>query len=111
GSVQSYTDEDVYPRITGRIISEAVYPGDRVKKGQLLVQLDAVNSEYASKAREAAYAARAASHNAGIAREEAQAKQAQAKASAAAQVEAKKGLEQSQASLDYWSKEIQREKT
>lgn len=111
GTVQSYTDEDVYPRITGRIASEPVYPGDRVRRGQLLVQLDAgANSEYASRAREAALAASAASHNQEIAKEEAEAKKAQAAASSSAQVEAKRALEQAQANLDYWTKEIQREK-
>jgi multidrug efflux pump subunit AcrA (membrane-fusion protein) len=54
GTVQAYTDEDVYPRVTGRVVKMAVYPGDIVKAGQLLVQLDpAENSEYAAKRQEA----------------------------------------------------------
>lgn len=71
GAVQAFEDEDVYPRITGRIVAMPVYPGDRVKPGQLLVQLDpAVNSEYSAKLQESQYAADAAVHNSSIAKEE-----------------------------------------
>lgn len=71
GTVQAYTDEDVYPRVTGRVVKMAVYPGDIVKVGQLLVQLDpAENSEYAAKRQEAQSAEDAAMHNAGIAKSE-----------------------------------------
>src|SRR5215471_13444544 len=52
GTAQAYDDEDVYPRISGRIVQMPVYPGDRVKRGQLLVVLDPSDSEYAAKARE-----------------------------------------------------------
>jgi RND family efflux transporter MFP subunit len=40
GTVVAYTDEDVYPRVAGTIVSMPVYPGDRVSAGSLLVRLD-----------------------------------------------------------------------
>jgi len=40
GTVVAYRDEDVYPRVTGTIVSLPVYPGDRVERGRLLVKLD-----------------------------------------------------------------------
>lgn len=71
GTIQAYTDEDIYPRVTGRVVSMPVYPGDRVRKGQLLVQLDpSDDSEYTAKKEEAASAEDAAMHSAGIAKEE-----------------------------------------
>ena len=70
GTVQAFTDEDIYPRVTGRITAMPVYAGDRVRKGQLLVQLDPNNSEYSAKKEEAASAEDAAMHNSGIAKSE-----------------------------------------
>jgi len=40
GTVVALNDEDVYPRVSGTIVSLPVYPGDRVTPGQLLVRLD-----------------------------------------------------------------------
>ncbi|MEI8188193.1 MAG: efflux RND transporter periplasmic adaptor subunit [candidate division NC10 bacterium] len=51
GSVAAYTDEDVYPRVTGRIVEMTVYPGDPVKAGQVVARLD--DLELASRVREA----------------------------------------------------------
>jgi len=51
GSVAAYTEEDVYPRVTGRIVEMVVYPGDRVKAGQVVARLDDV--ELTSRVREA----------------------------------------------------------
>ena len=31
GSVAPYNEEDIYPRVTGRILEMPVYPGDRVE--------------------------------------------------------------------------------
>jgi len=41
GSVVAMSDEDVVARIPGRVTKVLVYPGDRVKVGQLLAVLDA----------------------------------------------------------------------
>jgi HlyD family secretion protein len=51
GSVLPFNEEDIYPRVTGRILEMSVYPGDRVEKGQVVARLDDV--ELTSKVREA----------------------------------------------------------
>jgi HlyD family secretion protein len=51
GSVAAFNEEDVYPRVTGRIVEMPVYPGDQVRPGQLLARLDDV--ELTSRVREA----------------------------------------------------------
>jgi HlyD family secretion protein len=51
GSVAPFNEEDIYPRVMGRIVEMSVYPGDRVKKGQILARLDDV--ELGSRVREA----------------------------------------------------------
>lgn len=51
GSVVPYNEEEIYPRVTGRILEMSVYPGDRVEKGQVVARLDDV--ELTSKVREA----------------------------------------------------------
>jgi multidrug efflux pump subunit AcrA (membrane-fusion protein) len=110
GAVQAFEDEDVYPRITGRIVAMPVYPGDRVKPGQLLVQLDpAVNSEYSAKLQESQYAADAAVHNSSIAKEELTQKAFDLDAAKAAEDAVLEELKQAQADLDYWTAEISRE--
>lgn len=51
GSVAPFSEEDIYPRVTGRILEMPVYPGDAVRAGQVVARLDDV--ELASKVREA----------------------------------------------------------
>jgi multidrug resistance efflux pump len=51
GTVVAYTDQDVFPRVVGTIVSMPVYPGDRVKPGQLLAKLD--EAELSAREREA----------------------------------------------------------
>jgi RND family efflux transporter MFP subunit len=51
GSVAPFNEEDIYPRVTGRIVEMLVYPGDAVRPGQVLARLDSV--ELSSRAREA----------------------------------------------------------
>jgi multidrug efflux pump subunit AcrA (membrane-fusion protein) len=51
GSVAPFNEEDVYPRVTGRIVEMPVYPGDAVRAGQVLARLDDV--ELTSRVREA----------------------------------------------------------
>jgi RND family efflux transporter MFP subunit len=51
GSVAAYNEEDVYPRVTGRIVEMPVYPGDRVTPGQVVARLD--DAELSSRVREA----------------------------------------------------------
>ncbi|HEX9259664.1 MAG TPA: efflux RND transporter periplasmic adaptor subunit, partial [Acidimicrobiales bacterium] len=51
GSVAALNEEDVFPRVTGRIVDLSVYPGDVVKPGQRVARLDDV--ELASRVAEA----------------------------------------------------------
>jgi multidrug efflux pump subunit AcrA (membrane-fusion protein) len=67
GSVAPFNEEDIYPRVTGRIVEMPVYPGDAVRAGQLVARLDDV--ELASRVREAE--AMAATSQAGRAQMEA----------------------------------------
>ncbi|MDZ4837698.1 MAG: efflux RND transporter periplasmic adaptor subunit [Candidatus Melainabacteria bacterium] len=110
GSVQAYTDEDVYPRVTGQVVAIPVYAGDRVRKGQLLIQLDpANNSEYSTKREEAENAEDAAQHNAGIAKSEFAQKKYQLQASKEAEQAALKAVEEADANLSYWKPEVARQ--
>ena len=58
GSVAPLNEEDIYPRVTGRIVDMLVYPGDAVRAGQVLARLDSV--EISSRLREAEAALAAA---------------------------------------------------
>ncbi len=51
GSVVPFNEEDIYPRVTGRIVEMSVYPGDPVRAGQVVARLDDV--ELTSRAQEA----------------------------------------------------------
>jgi len=51
GSVAPFSEEDIFPRVTGRIVEMPVYPGDAVREGQVLARLDDV--ELTSRVREA----------------------------------------------------------
>ena len=51
GSVAPFNEEDIYPRVTGRIVEMPVYPGDAVRAGQLVARLD--DLELSSRVREA----------------------------------------------------------
>jgi multidrug efflux pump subunit AcrA (membrane-fusion protein) len=66
GSAVSFVDQDVYPRVTGNIAWMAAYPGQRVRRGQLIARLD--SAELASKANEQAANRAMAEHTAVIAR-------------------------------------------
>ena len=61
GSVAAYNEEDVYARVTGRILEMAVYPGDAVKAGQVVARLD--DLELTSRVQEADAAAASAHAN------------------------------------------------
>lgn len=111
GTVRAYTDEDVVARISGRISRMHVYPGDRVKRGQLLVELDGSGSEYQQRAEESKLAAEASVHSVRIAEQELQQRQEEVAASAATIKQAEKELEAAKADLNYWQREIARQAT
>ena len=51
GSVAAFSEEDIFPRVTGRIVEMPVYPGDAVRAGQVVARLD--DLELGSRVREA----------------------------------------------------------
>jgi multidrug efflux pump subunit AcrA (membrane-fusion protein) len=51
GAVAAFNEEDIFPRVTGRIVEMLVYPGDAVRAGQVVARLDDV--ELTSRVREA----------------------------------------------------------
>lgn len=110
GTVQAFTDEDIYPRVTGLIAKMPVYAGDRVKKGQLLVQLDpSESSEYSARRDEALYQEDAAQHNAGIAKSEFAQKKYQLQAAKDAEQASQKSVDEAKARVDYWKPELERQ--
>lgn len=84
GSALAFNDAQIAPRVTGRIIEMPVYPGDRVRRGQLLVRLD--SDELRAKENGARYSREAAAQDRLVAGDEAEAARAtqnQARAEAA----------------------------
>jgi len=130
GTVAAFNEQDIAPRITGTLLAVPVYPGDRVRAGQLLARLDA--AEVDAKAQQAAQEAREARlgaqvaldthhlhHRAALDQASAQLSaaeqgvtdmRAEAGAAADAVPEAQAALQSAQASADYWRTEIAREK-
>jgi multidrug efflux pump subunit AcrA (membrane-fusion protein) len=51
GSVAAFNEEEIFPRVTGRIVEMSVYPGDAVRAGQVVARLD--TAELSSKVGEA----------------------------------------------------------
>lgn len=85
GTVVAFNDSEIYSRVTGTLTAITVYPGDRVRTGQVVARLD--SAELASKTNEAAAGLVVMQHDVMIAREEqrmaeAQTKSLQAKARA-----------------------------
>jgi multidrug efflux pump subunit AcrA (membrane-fusion protein) len=109
GTVRAFTDEDVVARTSGRISAMHVYPGDRVRRGQLLVQLDDRNSEYSARAEEARLGGEAAQHNVRIAEQEREQRTEEAEAQAAQLKQMQQEVADAKANLEYWQKEIVRE--
>ncbi len=68
GSVVAYNDSEIYPRVMGTLTAVYVYPGDRIKAGQVVARLDSL--ELASRAQEAEAARRAAYHEYSMSSEE-----------------------------------------
>jgi len=130
GTVAAYNEQDISPRITGTLVSLPVYPGDPVRAGQLVAQLD--TSQVGPQAAQAAAQARQAQFGAQVAQtthdqrsraalEQASAQveaaqqgvsdaQAQAQANQDAIADAQAGIRSAQANADYWKTEIVREK-
>ncbi len=69
GSVVPDTEQDVRARVTGRIVDMPIYPGDAVRRGQIVARLD--TAELSGKASEALLMHLAAQEAAGAARADA----------------------------------------
>jgi multidrug efflux pump subunit AcrA (membrane-fusion protein) len=130
GSIQAYNEQDISPRITGTILSLPVYPGNQVRAGQLVAQLD--SAEVSAKTAQAVQEEREADINAQVAHlthhlhhraavsqataQLAAANQSVADANAEAQAardsisDAQAGVQSAQANAAYWKTEIAREK-
>ena len=130
GSVVALNEQDITPRIAGTILSLPVYPGDSVRTGELLAQLD--SAELGAKTDQAVEVARAAEVNAQVAHlthhlhHKAAIAQASAEVAAAAQgvsdaqaeaqaahdsiTEAQAGVQSATSNNVYWKTEIAREK-
>ena len=130
GTARAFNEQDITPRITGRIVSLPVYPGDQVRVGQLITRLDSAeagarSSQAVAEAQQAQIGARVAEltqdvhHRSALAQAQAQTLSAiaglsDARATAEAALEfvndAKAGLTAAQSMAGYWASEIDREK-
>jgi multidrug efflux pump subunit AcrA (membrane-fusion protein) len=99
GTVIPYTEQDIYPRVTGMVTEMLVYPGDEVQPGQVLVRLDSV--ELASRYNEARFNAEVSESEVIKAKQELDAAKARLSAVKAA-------TEEAEANLEYWQNEISR---
>ncbi len=130
GSVQPYNEQDISPRIVGTVVSLLVYPGDHVRAGQVVAQLDSAEvgakaDQAAAQARQAELSARIAHltyhlhHRAALDQAAAQegaaeqgvvTAQADTQAAQGAVADVQAGVQSAQANADYWKTEIVREK-
>ena len=130
GSIIPYNEQDISPRITGTLVSLPVYPGDFVRAGQIVAQLDTSQAgpqaaQAEAEARQAEIGAQVAHlthhlhHRAALEQASAQADaarqgisdaQAEAEADRAAISDTLAGVRSAQAGADYWKTEISREK-
>ncbi len=130
GTVRAYNEQDISPRITGMLLKLSVYPGDRVRAGQIVAELD--TAEVGAKAAQADASARQARLGADVARttstlhhqaalDQADAQEstseqavltarAEAQAAQDAVADVRSGVTSAQANADYWKTEIAREK-
>ncbi|HEY3333548.1 MAG TPA: efflux RND transporter periplasmic adaptor subunit [Capsulimonadaceae bacterium] len=130
GSIQALNTQDIAARVAGTITALSVYPGDRVRAGQVLVRLDsaelsAKHAEASANARQADFSAQAAwsnhhlhhqfaldqAHDVSASAEQsirdAEGSEAAAKEEIAGAQAASDGV---RANLEYWKNEIAREK-
>jgi multidrug efflux pump subunit AcrA (membrane-fusion protein) len=102
GTAVAYNDVPVFPRVEGWITNMTVYPGDRVKQGQLLAQLD--TRELSSRVREAELGRQAAERGYSAAVSSTQQAQAQVK-------RAQQAIQAARANLEFRQAQVQRSRT
>jgi len=130
GSVRAFNEQDIAPRIEGTVLSIPVYPGDRVRAGQLLAQLDSAEvsarvDASVERVREARIGEQVAHlthhlhHGAALSLSQSQldaARQSvtdaklQAQAGDDAITQAQAEVRSAQANADYWKAQVDREK-
>ncbi len=97
GSVVAYNDMDIYPRVTGVLTAVTVYPGDRVRAGQVVARLD--SAELSSRANEAAAERTVMEHDVTVASEEQQMAVQQARSTGAKADAARSAVAQAQSQI------------
>ncbi len=130
GSILAFNEQDISPRITGTLVSLPVYPGQTVRAGEVVAQLDTsgvgpLAAQALAQARQAqsgtqvAELTRSLRSEAAISQASAQVDaarqgvsdtQAEALADRAATADAQGGVQSAQAQAGYWKTEIAREK-
>ncbi len=80
GSAVAWTEQDIAARVTGRLLAMPVYPGTKVRRGQLLARLD--SDELRQRENEARFAGAAAAQERRMAGAEAQQAQSDARRAA-----------------------------
>ena len=100
GSVLPYTEQIIYPRVSGRIVSMPFYPGDKVKRGQLLITLD--SEELSSRYDETKYSSQALES-------ESQKSISEYSAASSRLLAAHAESDMTRTDLQYWKKEIKRQ--
>jgi len=130
GTVRAFNEQEISPRITGTLVGLSVYPGDPVRAGQVVAQLD--TAEVGAKADQAVRQAQEAEagaqvadlnhrlhHQAALDQASAQVQvaqqevgntQAEAQSAQDAVTDADAAIGGASANADYWQTEIAREK-
>ena len=128
-TVRAYNEQEISPRITGTLLSLSVYPGDRVRAGQVVATLDTAEvgakasqaDALASQARIGANVAQLTHHlhhqaaldqadaQVGAAQQAVETARAEAQAAQDAVADVRAGVITAQANADYWKTEIARE--
>jgi RND family efflux transporter MFP subunit len=104
GSAVAFTDQEVYPRVTGWITWMPFYPGQRVSRGQLLARLDA--RELSSRVGERAASRSMAEHQQMIAEQEARQARAQVAAAQGAVADARQQWTKARAAVQQSASEL-----
>lgn len=106
GTAVAYDEVDVFPRTAGWIQSLLVYPGEKVKKGQLVAKLD--TAELDSRLREAAADEKAAAVEKQIAASELLEAEKEVEVAKAEVEEVKALVRRAEADAEYWRGELSR---
>jgi len=113
GAVAPDAEEDIYPRVMGRISYLPFYPGDRVSRGQVVARLEA--AELAASARGAAGGLQAAQADLSAAEQQTQEAASGIGVATAAVEQAREAVSQAQgevataqADVTYWKAEVAR---